>query len=485
MLGIAAGDLSSAPGLIRMNTIVLPRARAFSFALVFLMVLVHNQVVFGSIDSSRMLPFGLFLATWALGSWWLLVRYFETTPIHLGDVFVWAELPIFGLIVWASGAGESLIWPIFVIRIADQMWISRRRAVWATLGGMASLAVAFWAGGLTGFELNWGIEGFKIFAVGAVGAVLAAVATAPWEVRERTLRARELILELEERSEALELERLAAAQANQAKSDFLNRVSAELRAPMNAVVGFTNLLIRSRGLIGADGEHLERIRQNALHLLALINDVIDLSRIEDGNLTVQSEPVDLGALVQETVFQLENRSAGSRVMLQMVIPRGLRPITADEARLRQVLINLVGNALKFTEEGHVDVQLEADPKGRPTALHVRDTGPGLDRDILEGLFDPFEHLGNHDVPVGTGFGLAVSRSLCRLMGFHLTVRTRLGVGSTFSIHFGELQSQIDVPDPADRAGQGRLDSTPGGRDVATDLGPAWNADAITDPLRDE
>ncbi len=219
MLGIAKGDLATAPGLIRMNTIVLPRARAFSFALVFLMVVVHNRLVFGFVDPSTMIPFGFFLATWALGSWWLLVRYFETTPIHLGDVFVWAEIPIFGLIVWASGGGESLIWPIFVIRIADQMWISRRRALWATLGGMASLAAAYWAGGLSGYELDWAMEGFKVFAVGATGAVLAAIATAPWEVRERTLRARELILELEARSEALEEERRAAARSNQAKSD--------------------------------------------------------------------------------------------------------------------------------------------------------------------------------------------------------------------------------------------------------------------------
>ncbi len=219
---------------------------------------------------------------------------------------------------------------------------------------------------------------------------------------------------------------------------------------MNAVVGFTNLLIRSRGLKGADGEHLERIRQNALHLLALINDVIDLSRMEDGHLTVQSEPVDLGALVQETVLQLEGRTEGTPVMLQMVIPRGLRNITADEARLRQVLINLVGNAVKFTDEGHVDVQVEADPKGVPIALHVRDTGPGLEKDVLEGLFDSFERLGRREVPVGTGFGLAVSRSLCRLMGFHLTVRTRVGLGSTFSIHFREIAGQESVPDPADR-----------------------------------
>ncbi len=454
MLGIRDGDLAAAPGLVRMNTVVIPRVRALSFALAWLMVVLHNLMVFDRVDWAVMIPWGLFLAGWAFGSWWILVRWFETTPVHLGDVFVFLEIPILGSVVWASGGGESMMWPIFFLRIADQMWISRERAVWATLGGVVALAVAFHLGGMSGYELDWGIEGFKLLALASLGGVLAAVAGAPWEVRERTLRARDLILELERRAAELEEEHRIAARANQAKSDFLRRVSGELRGPMNAIVGLANLLGRSEHLETRDVRHLERLRHNALHLLALLNDVIDLSRIEDGRLSVETGPVALGALVQETLFQMEPRVEGTPVMLQTVIPEGLRPIEADEARLRQILINLVGNAIKFTTEGHIDVQVEAGPRGRPIAVHVRDTGPGIEPAVIEGLFDPFERLGHHDIPAGTGFGLAVSAALCSLMGFHLTVHSRPGLGSTFSVHFREAPENSSedreepVPEPA-------------------------------------
>lgn len=454
MLGLASDDLREAPGLVRMNTVVIPRARAVAFALAWVMAVLHNELVFGRVDWSLFVPWGLFLATWALGSWFALVRWFATTRIHLGDVFVWVEVPILATVVWATGGGESLMWPIFFLRIADQMWISRERAFVATVAGMIALAAAFQGGALAGYELDWGIEGFKIFALGSLGAVLAVVAGAPWEVRERTLRARDLILELEQRAADLAEEERIAARANRAKSEFLRRVSGELRGPMNTVVGLANLLERSGRIEGDDAKYLRRLRHNALHLLALLNDVIDLSRIEDGRLTVETEPVAVDELVRETVEQLEPRVAGTPIQLQMVVPRGVRPIPADEARLRQVLIHLVGNAINFTAEGHIDVQMQADSDGAPVAVHVRDTGPGIEQKVLDGLFDPFEHLGHHDVPAGTGFGIAVSSALCKLMGFHLTVRSRPGVGSTFSVWFAQPPDDgRSVPVPA-RSGLG-------------------------------
>jgi adenylate cyclase len=147
--------------------------------------------------------------------------------------------------------------------------------------------------------------------------------------------------------------------------------------------------------------------------------------------------MDLAALVRETVDQLEGKALASGVALVERVPRGLGSLRADDARLRQVLINLVGNAIKFTPQGQVHVEVEAGPDGRPERLHVRDTGIGIARDRLGSIFHPFEQA---DGTIsrkygGTGLGLAVSRSLCELMGFALSVESEQGRGSVFTVSF--------------------------------------------------
>jgi PAS domain S-box-containing protein len=240
-----------------------------------------------------------------------------------------------------------------------------------------------------------------------------------------------------------------AERASETKSDFLASMSHELRTPLNSIIGFSNILLR-KGVELPERElgYLERIQTNGRHLLSLINEILDLSKIEAGHMELAPEPVELAALVEETVGQLEAQVAGRPVRLGWEVSGTPGPVQADRARLKQVIINLVGNALKFTESGEVVVHVDTDADGRtPLRLRVRDTGIGIPEDRLDAIFRAFEQAdaGTSRRYGGTGLGLAISSSLCALMGFDLQVRSQVGVGSEFIVVFGGPSERVAAP----------------------------------------
>ena len=229
--------------------------------------------------------------------------------------------------------------------------------------------------------------------------------------------------------------------ASRAKSDFLARVSHELRTPLNAIAGFAVLMHKNKAgnLNDKDLHRVQRIRENCEHLLGLINDILDLSKIEAGRLEIVTEATNLDVLIRETADQLGGEAKFRKVRLKREVPRSLALLETDESRLKQVLINLLSNALKFTAEGSVTIRVEADPKTRqPVRIDVIDTGIGISSDKLEEIFEAFRQADRQTSYQygGTGLGLAISRSLCQLMGYDLTVESEEGKGSTFSIHLG-------------------------------------------------
>jgi len=226
------------------------------------------------------------------------------------------------------------------------------------------------------------------------------------------------------------------APAGEARLDFLDRMSHELRTPLNSVLGFTNVLLKNKKLDSSPREldYLQRIRLNGMHLLDLVNDLLDLNRIEKGEMTVNLKDMDIGPLIEETVDQIEYWGLNEKVKAHCVVPPDLDPIRGDESRIRQVLRNLVGNAVKFTNEGTITVRVEADGT-TVRKIHVEDTGVGVPPDRIKTIFMAFEQGDGAKTRAqqGSGLGLAISRALCEMMGMELSVESVLGEGSTFTI----------------------------------------------------
>ena len=257
----------------------------------------------------------------------------------------------------------------------------------------------------------------------------------------RSLQAQNCVLEerVRERTAQLELALSAAEAANHAKSQFLAAMSHELRTPLNAVIGFSRHLQKNKGgnLQPQDLDYLQRISDNGTHLLDLINDILDLSRIEAGRMLVDNTSIALDVVMAETLEQVAaaSSSAAARVSSRMTFPPDLQPLFTDESKLRRILSHLIDNATKFTEQGFVDVTVRADAAGKPLRIDVIDTGTGIPADRLGAIFDRFEQAdsGTQRRYGGTGLGLAISRTLCELLGFRLAVASEPGVGSVFSI----------------------------------------------------
>ncbi len=230
----------------------------------------------------------------------------------------------------------------------------------------------------------------------------------------------------------------AAEAANRAKSLFLASMSHELRTPLNSVIGFANVLLKNRSgkLDPADLGFVERIAANGKHLLGMISQVLDLSDVETHKLQLQISPVALERLIPEIVagfaFELHDRP----IRLLTELPGRMEPLETDAGRLKHVLVNLIGNALKFTERGSVTVRVAVDEQSRrPVRIDVTDTGIGIPADQQAAVFDAFQQAdaGMTRKYDGAGLGLTLAKALCDLMGYRIEVRSEVGKGSTFSV----------------------------------------------------
>ena len=247
-----------------------------------------------------------------------------------------------------------------------------------------------------------------------------------------------------------------AQAASHAKSEFLSRMSHELRTPLNSVIGFANVLRKNKSgrLAGDDLTYLERIASNGRHLLTLVNNVLDIAKVEAGRLTVTTGLVALDELLRDVVAQLEGQPRDAGVTLRAEVPENIAPITSDLVLLRQVLINLAGNALKFTHTGSVVLAVDADSKGQPLRIHVRDSGIGIPIERQQAIFEPFEQAApeTHKTYGGTGLGLSISKAICDALGYELTLQSEPGKGSTFTVHLmaasGAAAQAVPVPDSA-------------------------------------
>jgi signal transduction histidine kinase/CheY-like chemotaxis protein/HPt (histidine-containing phosphotransfer) domain-containing protein len=273
-----------------------------------------------------------------------------------------------------------------------------------------------------------------------------------------------------ELAESFDKERQAKEQAeaaNRTKSEFLANMSHEIRTPLNGILGFTELLSRDADQIdeAERRDYIRTIRSSGKHLLELINDILDLSKIEAGQMQVESTDCSPHQLIAEVVSMLRPRAHEKGIRLDYrwdsEIPE---MIQSDPYRLRQLLMNLVGNAVKFTEHGGVEVVSRLIREGNRLVLQVRDTGIGIAQEHLDGIFKPFVQADNSMTRKfgGTGLGLAIAKNICESLGGSLAVVSQLGQGATFTatLPTGDLAGVRLCEKPSVTAGGDVL----GGRD---------------------
>lgn len=241
--------------------------------------------------------------------------------------------------------------------------------------------------------------------------------------------------EVQQRTLDLVAARNAAEAANLAKSVFLANMSHELRTPLNAILGFSTMMRRDPLLSENQRQNLDIINRSGEHLLTLINDVLEMAKIEAGRVQLESEAFDLGGMVRDVtdMMRLRAQEKGLRLRLDQDSPFP-RYIVGDQARLRQVLINLLGNAVKFTQQGDVSLRLGTkNNKISHLLIEVEDTGPGIAPEDRQRIFEPFVQLNEQGGSKGTGLGLTITRQFVQLMSGNMTLESTPGKGSLFRV----------------------------------------------------
>ena len=270
------------------------------------------------------------------------------------------------------------------------------------------------------------------------------------ELKDRELQLGQLVDRLADARDA-------AMEATVAKSRFLANMSHELRTPLNAIIGITEMVMEDAEDSGDRSlrEPLERIARAGKHLLQLINDVLDLSKIEAGKLEVNYEPVDLASLVGDVVGEAETLAAKNGNRLVVECPPNIGAVRSDPTRLRQIMLNLLSNACKFTENGSVSLSVARSREDGNDwiSMRVDDTGIGMTSEQLGKLFQEFSQADSSTTRKygGTGLGLAISDRLCRMMGGSIDVKSEPGVGTTFSVRLPAEQAGVPEAAPIEMA----------------------------------
>ena len=235
-----------------------------------------------------------------------------------------------------------------------------------------------------------------------------------------------LFSELGDKSQQLEV-------ANRHKSEFLANMSHELRTPLNAVIGFSEVLLeRMFGeLNDKQAEYLQDILSSGRHLLSLINDILDLSKIEAGRMELELSTFDLPQAVADALTLVQERAGRHGIALDLTVDKGLGPFTGDERKFKQILLNLLSNAVKFTSEGG-RVSVRAMPADGSVEIAVTDTGIGIAPKDQEAIFEEFQQVGTARKHEGTGLGLTLTKKFVEMHGGKIWVKSEVGKGSTFT-----------------------------------------------------
>ncbi|MFG0252801.1 MAG: PAS domain S-box protein, partial [Phycisphaerales bacterium JB038] len=274
---------------------------------------------------------------------------------------------------------------------------------------------------------------------GALVPILKTITPITYEGRDLLVESFVDISEQRQAAEQMELARQAAEDANQTKSEFLANMSHEIRTPMTAILGFADLLREQCDQSEEALSAVDTIRRNGQHLLSIINDILDISKIEAGKMRLEAAPTSIWTVATEVVSLMRVRAQAKGIRLDLIFEGPLpRQIRSDPMRIRQILLNLVGNAIKFTERGSVRLVVREQRRGEShprLAFDVIDTGIGIAADRLPLLFQPFTQADSSMSRRfgGTGLGLTISSRLAKMLGGDIGVESKLGVGTRFTL----------------------------------------------------
>jgi len=426
----------------KFHTEEVPRLRVIGYAFNAVGVVVHNWLIFDLVDWAAAAQHTAVLLGYALFAWVMLAAFWDRVRVvNLGDVFFGLDLLPMAYVVYVTGANESLMWFVFAARAADQVAISLRNSiVFSHLSTMAYAGLMVWVSFGEGRPVDWSTEAAKIIFLYILCLYITLSARSVAARRRKFDSARRMaeqaVRDAEDRRRDLlhAMTRLEAA--NRTKTEFLANVSHEVRTPLNSVIGNADLLLDTP-LSRDQRDMLGVMRDSAESLTRIVDDILDLSKMEAQRLPLESIPLRVREVAGTTIRMFAARAHQKGLTLvchvQRDVPEVLR---GDPHRLRQILTNIVNNAIKFTERGEVTLHVEReDTHDGRVALRfsVHDTGVGIPKARQHAIFEAFTQADGSDTRRygGTGLGLTIAAQLVALMQGRLWVESEEGHGSTF------------------------------------------------------
>ncbi|HET7525902.1 MAG TPA: ATP-binding protein [Burkholderiaceae bacterium] len=445
-----------------MHTVQMPLVRAVGFFILCVLVVLDDWRIGAPLTSSALLWLIVFNVLYAGLSWPLLRWAYGRGALDWSFAFLHFDVLAWLLNLYHIEPSTLFFGYFLLMRVADQVGFGFRRAFYFNHVVCAGyVAYSLCVAALDPARALWPDRLVLLVTMYLLGAYLATTGSVTERLRRRThtaiRTARELVTSLEKQrrtlqAQTVELEqaRAQAESANVAKSQFLATISHEFRTPLNGILGTTELLLDSP-LTPSQRRFAKTAHLSASALLALVDDVIDLSRIEAGKFTLRSTAFDLRALVDEAMDMMAAIARDKPISLERRLPSQLPArLVGDPVRLRQLLVNLLHNGVKFTERGSVTLAVTLLGHDAMGALRlrfeVRDTGPGIAQDYLDSVFEAFTQADASTTRRhgGSGLGLAIAKDLTELMGGRLGVESRLGEGSLFWFELA-LQPAVAAP----------------------------------------